>query len=82
MDRALSQLERVININNEARMIGLASALLHVWDGPFSHVFEKVISTKHETWTNDIILGDTEINKTLKKIDETFPKKVASVISH
>ncbi|HHW02504.1 MAG TPA: HD domain-containing protein [Thermoanaerobacterales bacterium] len=81
MDRALSQLKRVININNETRMIGLAAALLHdVGHGPFSHVFEKVVSTKHETWTNDIILGDTEINKTLKNIDKAFPQKVASVI--
>jgi hypothetical protein len=81
MDRALSQLQGIINIDDETKKIGLAAALLHdIGHGPFSHVFEKVISTKHEEWTNDIILGDTEINKILKRVDETFPQKVASVI--
>jgi len=81
MDRTLSQLQGIIHIDDETKKIGLAAALLHdIGHGPFSHVFEKIVSTKHEEWTNDIILGDTEVNRILKRIDKTFPKKVASVI--
>ncbi|WP_051585748.1 HD domain-containing protein [Caldanaerobius polysaccharolyticus] len=81
MDRALSQLKNVINIDDEMRKIGLAAALLHdIGHGPFSHVFEKIIGTKHEQWTINIILGDTEVNRILRGIDETFPQKVANVI--
>ncbi|TCP23031.1 hypothetical protein EV207_13338 [Scopulibacillus darangshiensis] len=65
----------------DERLLCLCSALLHdVGHGPFSHSFEKVFDTDHELFTRDIILGDTEINAVLKKVDPAFPKKVAEVI--
>ncbi|MBP2070714.1 HD domain-containing protein [Thermoanaerobacterium butyriciformans] len=81
MDKALAQLKNVINIDEETRKIGLAAALLHdIGHGPFSHVFEKVMSTNHEQWTIDIILGDTEVNRILRAVNIDFPQKVAEVI--
>ena len=69
------------NWNNEERLLCLSAALLHdVGHGPFSHSFEKVFHLDHEVWTREIILGNTEINTILRKVDDTFPKKVADVI--
>lgn len=65
----------------EERLIAMAAALLHdVGHGPFSHTFEKVFHMDHEDWTRKIILGETEVNKVLKKVAKDFPRKVAEVI--
>lgn len=67
--------------DNGERLLCLSAALLHdVGHGPFSHSFEKVFHLDHEAWTRSIILGDTEINKVLLKVDKDFPQKVADVI--
>jgi HD superfamily phosphohydrolase len=66
---------------NEERLLCLSAALLHdVGHGPFSHSFEKVFHLDHEGWTRAIILGETEINAVLKRVDDTFPQKVAEII--
>lgn len=68
--------------NPDERMLCLAAALLHdVGHGPFSHSFEKVFQTDHEKFTQQIILGDTEINQVLRQMGDDFPTKVAEVIA-
>lgn len=65
----------------EERLLTLCAALLHdVGHGPFSHSFEKVFNVDHEQFTKQIILGDTEVNKVLRRVATSFPKKVADVI--
>ncbi|AST95843.1 HD domain-containing protein [Shouchella clausii] len=67
--------------NEDDRLLALTVALLHdIGHGPFSHSFEKVFHTDHEEWTRRIILGDTEVNRILRKMDRCFPQAVADVI--
>lgn len=68
--------------DDQYRELTLAAALLHdVGHGPFSHAFENVFGVNHETWTERIILGDTEIKKVLDQVGEGFAEEVASIIN-
>lgn len=65
----------------EERLVSLCAALLHdVGHGPFSHSLEEVFDTDHEEWTCEILLGDTDINKVLRQVSDSFPHDVAAVI--
>ncbi|CAK1229236.1 HD domain-containing protein [Fructobacillus tropaeoli] len=66
----------------EEQMLTVVAALLHdVGHGAFSHTFEHLFHTNHEQMTQDIITGDTEINRVLQSYSPDFPNKVASVIA-
>ncbi|SDO62271.1 HD domain-containing protein [Alkalicoccus daliensis] len=81
MRRMVENLEKKMTWEKDERLVCLAAALLHdVGHGPFSHSFEKVFQTDHEEWTSRIIMGDTEVNKVLRRMGEDFPARVADVI--
>ncbi|MFD2446825.1 HD domain-containing protein [Bacillus sp. CGMCC 1.16607] len=64
------------------RLLCLCAGLLHdLGHGPFSHSFEKVFDLDHEHFTQEIILGDTEVNQVLSKVAVDFPRQVAEVIA-
>src|SRR5690625_694332 len=68
--------------HQEERLFCMCAALLNeLGHAPFSHSFEKVFALHHEEFTRAIILGDTEVNKILTKVEVDFPQKVADVIN-
>jgi len=63
----------------------VAAALLHdLGHGPFSHLFEQVMSgaRSHEQWTRDVILDpQTEVHSALTRVDRQMPQRVAELLA-
>lgn len=71
----------------------MAAALVHdLGHGPFSHAFEEAMKAidkkskaktqKHELWTGDIILGDTEVGSLLERAaGSSFRAEVAKLLT-
>ena len=74
------------DFDEERASLALCAALLHdTGHGPFSHSFEGVQSKLgkskgHETWTVDIVKGDTEVNECLADYSADCPEKIAAII--
>ena len=82
--RMINEVKGLRESISELECIALkCAALLHdVGHGPFSHAFESVTNVNHEVMSIEIILGDTQINQVLKKVDAQLPSMVASIINH
>src|SRR5690625_527576 len=80
--RIINKFEQYTDWNKDERLLCLCAALLHdLGHGPFSHSFEKVFKLNHEKITKGIILGETNVNHILDRVEKGFAQKVASVIA-
>lgn len=79
--RMINKFVRYKEWNNNERLLCLAAALLHdLGHGSFSHSFEKVFELDHEDFTKRIVLGATNVNEVLERVEKGFSEKVAAVI--
>lgn len=85
MHRILERMEAIgVPLDDEVRTVAQCAALLHdIGHGPFSHALEGHLSPgrRHETWSTEVVLGDTAVHRTLRAYDERLPEKVAAAIA-
>ena len=81
--RMVNEVSGLKELSEEDKVTVMCAALLHdVGHGPFSHAFEAITPTSHETYTRRIILEDTQIHRILSNVANDFPNKVASIIDY
>lgn len=68
---------------DEDNVLAMASGLLHdIGHGPFSHALEHVLGTRHELWSEQIILDSTtEVHRVLESYRPGFARETAEVIA-
>lgn len=70
-------------LNEKEKLTVMLAGLLHdIGHGPYSHAFEAVTVTSHETYTCRIIEDGTEITKILENTEKGLSHDVADVIRH
>ncbi len=84
MTRVLDHLGKRYRIDDEARVVARAAAMLHdLGHGPFSHVIEKVLKQSHERWTVRIVADpETAVHARLVEFDSSLPAKVIAAVEH
>lgn len=70
----LSEYEKVV--------VMLAGLLHDLGHGPFSHAFESISVWKHERYTQEMIIQDSEVHRILKQANPDLPMDVAGVIGN
>ncbi len=76
---------RKMHDNKKEEALLVASLLHDVGHAPLSHSFERVAQSMgqtkhHEEWTQEIILGNSEVNKILSSYRKDFPMAVADML--
>lgn len=70
-------------LSTDEKVYVMIAGLLHdIGHFPFSHAFESICPISHEEFSSRIILGDSEVNKVLVKVNPKLPEIIASIISY
>ncbi len=85
--QALKRLSGKLAVSDFQRIAMIGAALLHdVGHGPFSHATEGALAAveseakNHETWTQEIVAGDSDVNGALAEIDSGLPDLIVQLL--